>query len=311
MAAVINLLPEIADLQIFLPYLVVYLQLSYAVVGGAFTVGDRFADPKRGFPGESAPRLVARQANDCTTVCSWITQIESCNNDVACDCQIIAAQGTSGIAACANCLYDPLNSTLATLADEVVEVGQDCGVNAAGLVTFILPVTTASTATSTSTASTTSSKKTSTTQSESLASNLPSTTSTHTTTSTTSSTSTKDRSTTSSTSSATSRASQTSQASHSLSSSSNGLSSGAIGGIVGGIVGFFLILAGLMIWLIRRHKRLPPPVPQMEESTSDFWDVPSPVADEGKDVPSARLRYPLDFPEGSSDPAGGRLSRVY
>jgi len=256
--------------------------------------------------GDFAPRLVARQVDDCTSECSWITQAESCGDNVECDCQILTTQGTSGVAACANCLF-PLNSTLAY---EVIEVGQDCGVQATGLVTFTLPPTSSTAATATST-STSAKHLTRTTISPSLTSVLPAFPFTSATTSPTSFNSTP---TTSSISSAVpiNGTSQTTSPTQSSSSPSIGLSGGAIGGIVGGIVGLFIILAALMFFWVRRYKRQPPPAPlSREEGTPKFLDEPPPVAAGNDDVPSGRLRYPLDFPEGNSDAAGGRLSRVY
>src|SRR5271170_681594 len=147
MAAVTSLFRVLTDAQISLSCLLVYLYLSDGVVRGVLGFPDKFAGKRRGLLLDSAPRLVARQADDCTNECSWITQTESCDGNVACDCQIVTTQGPSGVAACANCLF-PLNSTLAF---EVVEVGQDCGVQAAGLVTFTLPPTSSTTVTPTST----------------------------------------------------------------------------------------------------------------------------------------------------------------
>lgn len=308
MAAVITLLSAITDIQISLSCLLVYLYLLSGVFSGVFGARDGFAGRKRGYSVDAVPRLVARQTDNCTTECSWITQTESCNGDVACDCQIITTQGTSGVSACANCVY-PLNSTL---ADAVVLVGQDCGVNAAGLVTFILPSTTSSTVTSTSTASKSSSTHVTTTNSKSSTSLLPSIPFI---TSATTSSKSKSSTTTASTSSSVSagNASQTPQPKNSSSSSSSGLSGGAIAGIVVGIVGFFVILAGLMIWLIRRHKGRSPPLPAAarEDDAPKVLDAPPPVAAGEDIIPSGRLRYPPDFQGGDSDAAGGRLSRVY
>lgn len=84
-------------------------------------------------------------------------------------------------------------------------------------------------------------------------------------------------------------------------------------GIVVGIVGFFVILAGLMVWLIRRHKGRPPPLPAAArgDDAPKFLDEPPPVAAGEDIVPSGRLQYPLDLQGEDSDAAGGRLSRVY
>ena len=288
----------LTDTQIFLSYLLVYLFLSSGVVAVVFGFPDKFAGQRRGLLGDFAPRLVARQTDGCTTECSWITQAESCGDNVACDCQIFTTQGTSGVAACANCLF-PLNSTLAF---EVIEVGQDCGVQAAGLVTFTLPPTSSTTATAAST-STSIKHLTRTTTSPSLTSVLPAFPFTS---------STISPPTASSISSVpVNGASQTTSPTQS-SSSSSGLSGGAIGGIAGGIVGLFIILAALTFLLVRRYKRQPPPAPMSrEEGTPKFLDEPPPVAAGNNDVPSGRLKYPLDFPEENSGAAGGRLSRVY
>jgi hypothetical protein len=307
MAAVTSLVRGVlTDTQIFLSYLLVYLFLSSGVVSVVFGFPGKFAGQRMELLGEFAPRLVARQVDDCTSECSWITQAESCGDNDACDCQILTTQGASGVAACANCLF-PMNSTLAF---EVVEVGQDCGVQAAGLVTFALPPT-SSTTTATASPSTSTKHLTRTTTSPSLTSVLPAFPFTSSTTSPTSFSSTPTASSISS-EVPVNGTSQTTSPTQSSSSSSSGLSGGAIGGIVGGIVGLFIILAALMFLLVRRYKRPPPPAPvSTEESTPKFLDEPPPVAAGDNNVPSGRLRYPLDFQEGNSDAAGGRLSRVY
>src|ERR1700733_9832738 len=106
MAAVTSLFRGVlTDAQILLSYLLVYLFLSSGVVSVVFGFPDRFSGQRRGLLGDFAPRLVARQTDGCTTECSWITQTESCDDNVACDCQIFTTQGTSGVAACANCLF--------------------------------------------------------------------------------------------------------------------------------------------------------------------------------------------------------------
>lgn len=70
------------------------------------------------------PALQRRQVSNCNADCEWVTQTQSCVN-VTCDCDVVWAAGTTGVSLCANCLA-PLNSTL---ADEIVKIGVDCGVD--------------------------------------------------------------------------------------------------------------------------------------------------------------------------------------
>ena len=298
-----SLFQMITDNQIFLPYLLVYLSLlSAASLAFPTDLQQKWH--------ESTRRLVVRQAGVCTNECSWITQTEACNSNVACDCQIITTAGQAGVAACANCLF-PLNSTIAL---EAIQVGQYCGVQAAGLVTFTIPPTSSTTTTSTHT-STSSGSITTTITSATLTPVLPGLSIPLTKTSTSSSnTETSSKSILSSTSSSPTGhdASQTPIPNESSSSSSSGLSGGAIGGIVGGIVGIFIILAALMFWLIRRYQKQLQPAPvSAGGATPSFSEKPPPAPVREDAVPSGRLRYPLDFQDGSSDAAGGRLSRVY
>lgn len=244
--------------------------------------------------------LLPRQDATCSTPCSWITQTETCgNNNLTCDCQIISQAGPAGVGSCANCL-EPLN---ATLAAEAIQVGGYCGITALGL-TF----TTAATSTSRLHLTSFSSPLviTITTTTTPLSFSLPPSIGA-------TPTGPNFSMTTSPTASPTLGSTQSST------SGSNGLSGGAIGGIVGGVVGTFIILAGFMIWWIRRRGARytggdEPVVPASSHPIPKFVETGiRPLTPVREDDVGGRLRYPEFLAEETpaEGTMGARLSRGY
>jgi hypothetical protein len=173
---------------------------------------------------------------------------------------------------CINCVA-PLN---ATLANEIEELGVICGLS------VTLPPAGAATATGTAT--------------NIVIATPPPITSFKTTT------------TTGPTASSTATSLNPTQSS---TSGSNGLSGGAIGGIVGGIVGMFSILAGFMIWWIRRRGARQS---GRDEPVVSVSSQPIPVRENVQgNVVGGGIKYP-EFP-AEETPAegalGARLSRGY
>jgi hypothetical protein len=261
---------------------------------------------------EGYGRLDARQAtvDACDTQCSWVIQTESCNNNVACDCQIIGGAGVSGVANCANCLQ----SINATLASQAVQVGEDCGVTAIPSLTFSFVTTSTSIKTGAPASGATTVPTTTSvpifTIPPVVPSNIASSSSTI----------------ISSSPSASNTSGNLSSPPTETSSGSSGLSGGAIGGIVGGIVGTFIILAALLVWWIRRYRSsfrrpvpLPitpvapqPPAPKLVESApASLPTILTPLPTIVEDVPSGRLRYPDEVLGEPESPEGARLSRAY
>jgi len=232
-------------------------------------------------------------ASNCTSPCSWIINTESCpSGNLECDCGFVINAGVTGVAACADCF----NLFNATAANEAVQVGLYCGVNAVSQVTFSYNL---STPTTTIRATT----------SLSGATHSLITTSDFTTVETsTSSASTSQTSSSSQFPSPTAEpAANTGTAS---SAGSGGLSGGAIGGIVGGIVGGFLLLGALLFLLLRSKLS-----GYSQWTPMTHTDLPYPKKDapaletNGGEVPSGRLRYPDG--EQMQEAASGRLSRTY
>ena len=260
---------------------------------------------------ESNALLHARQtsADACDTQCSWVVQAESCNDNVACACQVIEGAGVSGVASCGNCL-EPIN---ATLASEAVQIGEYCGVTAVPSLTFPFVATSTPTVTTTPFVTT---PTTATITSSTSVFSVPPVVVPHTQSSSTV--------TSSSASTSNTPGSVSSAPSTETSSGSSGLSGGAIGGIVGGIVGTFIISGALLFWWVRRYgaaMRRPVPRPITPEVAQ--WQQPpapkfvehaaAPLPTIAEDVPSGRLRYPDEALEQPAlqEPEGARLSRAY
>jgi hypothetical protein len=255
-----------------------------------------FIEPESGSESNTTniSRLQPRQDTTCNTPCSWITQTETCKN-VTCDCQIISQAGPAGVGNCANCL-EPLNATLAT---EAVQVGEYCGITAIALTFTIASTSTSSPRlTSFSGASVVTITTTTTPPFFTLPISIEGTM-----------TSPSFSTTTGPTQSST--------------LGSNGLSGGAIGGIVCGILGTFIILAGFMIWWIRRRGARQSggdepvvsissqPIPKFVET--GISSLTPAGEDVHHDVVSGRLRYPEFLAEETpaKETVGARLSRGY
>ena len=242
----------------------------------------------------------AATASNCTSPCSWIINTQSCPTDnLECDCGFVVNAGIIGVAACADC-FDSVNTTL---ANEAVQIGLYCGVNAVSQVTFSY---TLSTPTTTFPATTLSGGPTS----------SPITASSSTSPLTFGTITVIETSASSARTSQTSSSSQFPEPAANIGTSSSaggsGLSGGAIGGIVGGIVGGFFLLGALLFLWLRRKLTAYPSVAQQPPMT--YVNQPQPKEDaptipSAGGAPSGRLRYPEG--EQMQEAPSGRLSRAY